>query len=159
MEQADAPRTEPFIALASDFATFESWPSVEVEPFDIAGGHRVGPTRVYLDGDLPPEGERFAVGTILIKTVEDGPPETWEVHAMAKRGGEYNIGGAVGWEYFDIVLTAEGEPLINWRGEGDPGDPGNYVNDAGEIIACNDCHLFATSRDHVFSLPVLRAAL
>jgi len=150
---------EPFIAFAADFEGFTSWPSVEVEPFTMDGGHRLGPTRVYLGGSLPREGEAFEVGAVVVKTVEDGSAEDWEVHGMVKRGGGYNAEGARGWEWFDLEFTSAGNLAIAWRGEGDAANPGGYVTTTGERIACNDCHVFAGARDHVFSLPELRAQL
>jgi hypothetical protein len=153
-----APR-DPFIALTSDFDGFEAWPSVAIaEPFSFDGGHRVGTSRVFMLGELPPEGSPFAVGTILLKTVEDGDPTSWELHAMVKRGGDYNREGSAGWEWLDLALTPEREPVITWRGEGTPFDPGTYRTSAGETIACNACHGYAVSRDHVFSRALLTGA-
>ena len=156
-DAADSPR-EPFIALASDFDAFETWPNVVLaEPFSFDGGHRVGASRVFLLGEVPPEGEPFAVGTILLKTVEDGAPTDWEIHGMVKRGGGYNAEGAVGWEWLDLSLTDEGAPVITWRGEGSAFDPGSYRGPSGETIPCNDCHGYALGRDHVFSRPLLES--
>jgi hypothetical protein len=150
------PLRDPFIALTSDFEGFLTWPSVEITPADIAGGHPVGPSHVYLLGETPLyDEEPFALGTIVVKTVENGTFETWEVHAMVKRGGDYNLDGAVGWEWFELSLDANGAPAIGWRGEGSAADPGGYVTTDGEIIPCNDCHIYAWRRDHVFSLPAL----
>ncbi len=150
---------DPFIALARDLDGFRSWPNIFLEePFTLDGGHRVGTSHVFVNGEVPPDGQPFALGTILVKTVEDGDPSTWEIHAMVKRGGGYNAAGAIDWEWLDVALTDAGEPIIAWRGEGSAADPGAYVTASGENIPCNSCHVYAMRRDYAFSRLLLRDA-
>ncbi len=79
---------------------------------------------------------------------------------MAKRGGDYNADGAVGWEWFDLDLARSGEPLVDWRGPEPPAGRGYECalgeDDAGAegVGDCNICHLSAASNDFVLS-PVL----
>jgi hypothetical protein len=149
-------RTEPFIALARDFEGFLAWPRWSIP--DIGGtlGHDPGEPRfVYVGGEMPPRGEPFAVGTLIVKTLEVGEPASWEVHAMTKRGGDYNAEGALGWEWFDLALTPELLPVIKWRGEGSAADTGGYVTVDGRVVSCNDCHAIIPATDYVFSRGAL----
>jgi hypothetical protein len=145
-----------FIALASDFEGFQGWPFVELGALDGTRGHDMGVSRVHLRGIVPAVDVQFAVGTMIVKVTEIGaaPPE-WEVHAMVKRGGGYNGDGAPGWEWFDLALTADGAPVIAWRGEGSASDPGSYGGldtDAGpDAQTCNGCHGAVVNDDYVFT--------
>ena len=151
-----------FIALAPDFADFATWPAITLGAMDGTRGHDAGISRIHLRGVVPAPSEPFATGTILVKVTETTPSVVdWEVHAMVKRGGDYNATGAVGWEWFDLALTADGEPVITWRGEGSASDPGSYgglETDAGPFAqTCNGCHGVVDYDDYVFDRAELGA--
>jgi hypothetical protein len=141
-----------FIAFQRDFAAFESWPSVSIgEPaFNHGTEARTG------FRNQMPSGGKYAVGTILVKTVESGTTFTdWELFAMAKRGRDFNAGGARDWEFFTLKLNADRVPIIVARGtnpvEGATGAHG-YV-DPSSMVTCNRCHGAPGSEqtDHVIS--------
>ena len=145
---------DPFIALQSDFADFESWRSWEVPDVGSNFGHRRGgPSHLYVNRAVPAFHEPMPVGTILIKTVEVGEdPTGWDIHGMVKRGGDFNPAGAVGWEYFELGFTEEREPVVLWRGEGDAQNPGGYGRLLdGTPVGCNECHGVASAGDHAFA--------
>lgn len=153
------PLPEPFLAMERDFADFRTWPRWEIPDIGMVSGHEPGePRYVYVRGVVPKAGRRFAVGTILVKSLERGPPERWELHAMVKRGGGYNAGGAEGWEWFDLAWRG-GRPVVTWRGLGTEEDHGGYGPNAddGTPIGCNGCHALVASTDHVFTAGHLRA--
>lgn len=140
---------ETFIALQSDFASFRSWEALPVATADT--GHSDGERIVYLNE--PPTAVPFPVGTILVKTI-DG----LDIHAMAKRGGDFNADGAAGWEWFELVLVDD-VPVIKWRGETAPegetyGQLPGQTGDTGDTINgdCNVCHGAAASNDYVMSV-------
>ena len=78
-----------------------TWP-LGVEP---------GPAFVYGRTHAPHGARRWPVGSILVKTVENGEPPDWTIHAMVKRGGRFNREGAIGWEYFELAFEDDGETL------------------------------------------------
>ncbi len=141
----------PFIAMQSDFESFRTWRRWELPDIGLEHGHaRGGPSHLYVNSEPTPWGQPLPVGTILLKTVER--PAEWELHAMVKRGGDFNAGGAVGWEYVDLRLTDSGSPAIVWRGEGNAADPGGYGRLLdGTPIGCNDCHAQMRAADYAFS--------
>lgn len=149
-----------FIALQSDFASFESWPKFFLGdgPLD---GHPTGGRHGFINKPAPKGSTTYPVGSILVKTVEFGTSKLeWEMFAMAKRGGEYNLGGAKDWEFFTLKFSTGGVPVIVTRGtnpadlESDGGAPGHgYADTAGTGITCNRCHgLAGTERqDHIIA--------
>lgn len=152
--RGEAEVREPFIVFQRDFAPFRSWDVYVLPDTGLRSGHgSLSPSYMYVTGtrDTPFDAP-LPVGTIIVRTRELGPPEEWTVHAMVKRGGGYNEEGAVGWEWFDLRLDAEGTPIIVWRGEGDASDPGTYGPDVdGSPLGCNDCHARLPSNDFVFT--------
>jgi hypothetical protein len=80
---------------------------------------------------------------------------------MAKRGGDYNAEGALGWEWFDLDLTESGGVAVDWRGPVPPEGRGYECalgeDDAGSegVGDCNTCHGAAEANDFVLS-PVLQ---
>jgi hypothetical protein len=70
---------------------------------------------------------------------------------MAKRGGNYNLFGASGWEWFELAPSDNGTPVIVWRGITPPDGEG-YGGAAGG--ACNNCHGSSPDNDHVLSDPL-----
>lgn len=147
---------DPFIALASDFDGFAAWSRTEIPDIGTMTGHAPGTPRViYVNAPIPPLGEPFAVGTILVKTLEAGAPSAWEVHAMVKRGGDF-APAAGGWEWFDLALDDAQVVAIGWRGEGSARDPGGYLASDGGVVPCAECHgVVGTSADYVFTRSAL----
>lgn len=139
---------EPFVAIESDFADFRDWPSFELPPSSLSMDHRSGARRLYFSAMPEDALAAFPIGTILVKTVEDGDPSTWEIHAMVKRGGGYNALGARGWEFFDLAYDPSGAVVVRWRGEGPP--PGTVGYPGEGDGQCNSCHGIVADRDYVF---------
>lgn len=146
---ADAPADDPgvFIPLTRDFAGFRAWPRVSLGTLS-AGGHPEGAAQhVYFNRPLRAGSRRFDDGTILVRTFEQGDPSMWSIHAMARRGGDYNARGDVGWEFFLLRLTADGDVVIVARGL----DPRTGREDAyslGDGVGCNSCHGTVDARDY-----------
>ena len=154
-----------FIALDSDFASFRSWPMVSLgsEPLP---GHPPGPRYGYLSHAAPKGATAYPVGTMIVKTIEplDMPATSWEVFAMAKRGGGFNPEGAKDWEFFRIKIEGD-TPHITSRGLTaiDPDDGGaGYFDQLGNafINMCNGCHgtKASAATDHVLS-PLLQPGM
>lgn len=141
---------ETFIALQRDFAAFESWPAYDIGQSQVAG-HPEGRHVVYLNRAPDGPSDTFPVGTMIVKTAESGPFTTWLVHAMVKRGGAYNLGGAPGWEWFELKLDEDRVPVLVWRGEAPPNGEryGCLSGDCSDAPDCNQCHAEAASNDYV----------
>ncbi|CAN5741750.1 hypothetical protein BH09MYX1_BH09MYX1_31890 [soil metagenome] len=140
-----------FIAFGEDFAAYRTWSSFEIT-VDAAPGndHLVGPRRVFYNQLPPPGSTAFPVGTILVKESGDGDLPTRHVFAMVKRGGGFNAiaGGALDWEWFELVNDTSGNVIMLWRGEGPPnGD----AYGSGTTGGCNACHGGAPKTNYVFS--------
>jgi hypothetical protein len=128
-----------FIAFSADFAGFHDWQSFDVTK-DAAPG-TIHPDAMLIEylNKAPPSGStEFPVGTIIVKEGTDGDPMTRQFFAMAKRGPNWNVDGATGWEWFELRNEANGGAGIVWRGVGPP---------AGEVYGgdpnagCNTCHV------------------
>lgn len=151
---------ESFVAMQTDFADFRAWPSQVVAEADT--GHISGQRVVYASALPEPGGAQFPTGTLLVKTID------WEggtdVHAMVRRGGAFNADGAVGWEWFELVLADDGSPVIKWRGA-EPPDGEQYqslpgTTDTVDTVTgdCNTCHAVASDNDFVHSLSLQEGA-
>ncbi|UJR79364.1 hypothetical protein [Sandaracinus amylolyticus] len=137
-----------FVARDEDFERFLEWPSFELPPGSLTMAHEDGATRRLYFTHVPESASApFPVGTILVKTAELGEPSTWEIHAMVKRGGDFNATGARGWEFFDLAIDASGGVVVVWRGESPPPGAGYPGSSDG---ACNSCHTLVPDRDYVF---------
>lgn len=148
---------ESFVAMQVDFSGYPSWDAVEI---DAAGagdsGHPEGERTVYVNELPPADAESFPVGTVIVKVIEGA-----DIHAMVKRGEGFNTEGAVGWEWFELVLATNGEPVIKWRGEEPPAGetygalPGAPV-DSGDTLTgdCNACHGARSDNDFVHAVPL-----
>jgi hypothetical protein len=154
-----------FIALDSDFATFESWPVVMLGSEPLVG-HPPGPRFGYLNHKAPKGAKQYPVGTLIVKAIEPpGAPDTsWEIFAMGKRGGNFNAEGALNWEFFRLKIL-DGKPHIVTRGltAADPDDGGaGYFDQLGNdfIGMCNGCHgtKASAATDHVLS-PLLQLGM
>jgi hypothetical protein len=142
---------ESFIAMQADFAGYLSWEAYPVSSADT--GHSEGERVVYLNQKPEAGAKTFPVGTILVKVIDGS-----DIHAMAKRGAGFNLDGAVGWEWFELLLS-EGEPVIKWRGASAPegesyGALPGTTEDSGDSITgdCNVCHGAAANNDYVQSV-------
>lgn len=165
---ADGPAPAPavFIALDRDIAGFRDWPSVVVGVDSDVEGHPETDRVAYVN-TIPAAGATvWPVGTVIVKSglvadVNDATGDAVvreELHAMVKRAPDFNVTGAVGWEWMELV-ELEGTPTIAWRGPNPPdGDaefygcrPGLPCEGFGD---CNACHAAASPFDHVMSEPL-----
>src|SRR5262245_43626420 len=95
-------QSRTFIALDNDFADFREWMVFMLDAKTHAAAK--GPVNVFLN-KLPPAGAtKFPTGTIVVKTVEAGEPSAWTIHAMVKRGGNFNANGALNWEFYELKI-------------------------------------------------------
>lgn len=160
LAKAEAPKVGPRVAFARDFAAFRAWRRYRLPEDALTDGHHSSPHRyLYVDRELPPDPAPLPLGTILVKTTEEGPPSEWDIHAMVKRGNGFNRHGCAGWEFFNLAIDPEGDVTIAWRGRGD--DPAAYVDAEGHQRSCNSCHVYGREVDHVFSrrlVPALRGS-
>jgi hypothetical protein len=138
-------QAEPsFIALTSDFRGFSAWPNIALGYHEGDALHLPGTRSLYLNRRPASGSRQFPTGTVLVKVVDS--PLGLQVFAMAKRGGEYNSGGAVGWEWFE--LSQVDEPVsINWRGTQAPASSAY----GGDSATCNSCHQAAVDNDWVMT--------
>lgn len=142
-----------FIALNSNFADYETWDKFDISNGFVGSSHLEGPRTVYIK-PLPAKGSTsFPVGTIIVKQTRNGEKAAWEVHAMVKRGNDFNAEGTTGWEWFDLRHNPDGIPLIRWRGEAAPVGETYQVDGGGTVVAgdCNGCHREAVENDFVKS--------
>jgi hypothetical protein len=145
-----------FVAYASDFANFHSWPSTPgvgppgapQPPSGADGGAHLGPLTTYINQKPAHGSTSFPVETIIVKEPDDPPLLTErQIFAMVKRGGGYNSSGASDWEWFELRNADPTSVTIVWRGVGPP---------SGEAYAssptfCNDCHGQARGNDFVWT--------
>lgn len=143
-----------FIAFARDFTDFRSFQRFEIDEPATPVGHPPGPSFVYINA-LPPDGARaFPVGTMVLKTIESGPPQEWAIHAMVKRGGGFGT-SLPGWELFELRFDDAERVVIQWRGEGPPSGMGYGLRtDAGEVVelVCSDCHAASWQNDSILNV-------
>src|SRR5581483_5756799 len=108
-----------FIAEDSDFASFREWTSFQLPSTNPVSDlvYPAGARVAYLDQRPPRGATRYPNGTIIVKAIELGAgPSDWEIFARAKRGGDFNAAGAVGWEFFLLRIGADGRAHITSRG-------------------------------------------
>jgi hypothetical protein len=133
------PTCDTYIALNSAFAGYRNWPSRYVGNAPLAG-HPAGDRTVFINHLPPPGSATYPVGTVIVKEIADhslpGTPYV-ELFAMVKRGCDYNMEGARGWEYFHLTLDTYGNPVIRARGI-DPSSGDIYETMGG--TGCNSCH-------------------
>jgi hypothetical protein len=137
-----------FIAQPADFGGFGDWMSHTIVGAPPEGSpHTTGMRTVYLN-HAPAHGAKlFAVGTIIVKTVHSSPGDMTldQTFAMAKRGGNYDAGGAAGWEWFELDTTVD-PPDIIWRGVA---PPAGIVYSTVSAVDCSGCHAAARANDYV----------
>ena len=139
-----------FLAFASAFEGFRTWPSTPLDGAPIAESpHTSGPRVVYVNRAPAAGSTAFPVGTVIVKEFAGTAADPAKIFAMVKRGGGFNSAGAAGWEWFELQTpsAAPGSPVaIVWRGVGPPlgeiygGDPNG---------GCNGCHAGARANDFV----------
>ena len=141
----------PFVAFESDFQDFHSWESFAIT-MDIAPGndHLNGPRHLFLNKRPPAGSHEFPVGTIMVKESDGDDPTARHIFAMVKRGADFNVGGALNWEWFELANASSGAVVIKWRGFG-PSNGDAYGGDA--TGGCNACHKTAAASDYVFTGP------
>jgi hypothetical protein len=146
-------QSRTFIPVDRDFADFRDWMMFMLDAKTHAAAK--GPVNVFLN-KLPPAGAtKFPIGTIVVKTVEAGDPSAWTIHAMAKRGGNFNANGALNWEFYELKIDKDDVPLIVWGGA-KPADGHKYKDLTGDNKTeqdCNDCH--QSSKNDAVLTPAL----
>lgn len=141
------PDAGEYIAFGNDFDGFCSWNKFRIsDAAEAVGVHNAGPRTVFINHLPPPGSTTFPIGTIIVKTVEIGPLDQWQVFAMVKRGGSYNLLGALDWEWFGLAVLPDCTTTVEWRGIGPPADAG-YGGAANS--SCNFCHKNAIGNDFV----------
>ncbi|HEY2902953.1 MAG TPA: hypothetical protein VGL59_20390 [Polyangia bacterium] len=136
-----------FIAFARDFADFRTWPSSQFDGAVDGNVHIAGTRTVYINKKPAAGSTAFDVGTLIVKTVD-----STEIFARAKRGGNYNVDGAIGWEWFEMKDTDAGLAIV-WRGITPPAGSCPYGSLVGGV--CNDCHKAGAANDFVLT-PALQ---
>src|SRR6478609_8653690 len=77
-----------YVPLPGDFIAFRDWTRIFLGDGPLEG-HPAGPRYAYVK--VKPGPTEYPVGAIIVKTVETGTTsDTWDLFAMAKRGGNYN---------------------------------------------------------------------
>jgi hypothetical protein len=113
------------VPTAGDFADFLSWSRTPVPSSDVF------PHAVYANA-LAEGGEPYALGAAFVSAEESGPHQTWFLHGMAFRGGDFNRGFATGWEFFGLYMDETSRARIIWRGDHPPLGAGYVEPDSGE---------------------------
>jgi hypothetical protein len=149
--------TDVFTPLLPDFIPFRSWSRVQVGDALIAGGHAAGPRFCYVN--QPASNGSYPIGTIIVKTVETGDPNTWTIHARAKQGGGVNPQGALDWYWYELLIFTSGDMAILWSGTAPPvahgyeALPGVGATSSTET-ACNTCHTGPRDSDSILAAPL-----
>jgi hypothetical protein len=143
-----------FVAMARDFAPFRAWRAVALGDQPNTADPP-GPRTAFVR--LPPDAgaHDYPVGAMIVKAIENTPsPTNWDLFAMAKRGGDFDPSGAVGWEFF--LLKLDGDDTIQVVARGTvltpPVDAGMAYGSVGAIF-CSGCHGApgTAATDHVLS--------
>ncbi len=152
LPEEGGPAPDVFIALQRDFAPLEQWPAYELGQSPLEG-HPQGRRIMYVNHEPPPGAAAFPVGTTIAKIVQAGAPTEWLIHAMVKRGGEYNLRGARDWEWFELKLSEDRTPIIVWRGQEPPNGEryGCLTGNCENAPDCNQCHGAAEPNDFVMA--------
>jgi hypothetical protein len=145
---------ETFVAFQPDFAAFRQWPGVHDDGPTDDGTYPpqvLGPRTQYLN-HAPPSGSKvFPLGTIIVEARENAQAL---ILAAAKRGGEYNSGGAEDWEWFELAEDPDTKAVsITWRGLGAPSGDTYGGIPAGD---CNTCHVGCGYYDDYVCSPELQ---
>jgi len=151
-----------FIALEHNFQAYPTWERFHLEGNGSGTPHFGGTRDIYLNSRPAKGATKFPVGTIIVKHTDgvgdpdNGGPRTF---AMVKRGGDYNMNGALNWEWFELVQSDPTDPTspwqIAWRGLG-PSAGGAYGMTDG---SCNGCHAQGSANDYVQADVMLLSTL
>ena len=146
----DSGTPDTFLAFNTTFEPFRTWPMFHSDLVDdgtLQPGV-AGPRDQYINELPPPGSTEFPVGTVIVEVRTD----TGKIFSSVKRGGDFNAGGAVNWEYFEL----EESPVhYLWRGLGPPlGD--TY---GGDPNGCNNCHVKCAGNDFICSPKLLLSEL
>jgi len=134
---------DEFIAFADDFNNYTGWQMFHLYNQPQEGNvHTAGDRFIYLNRTPPKDSTTFPVGTVIVKQL----PNAGQVFAMVKRGGDFNEGGALNWEWFQLQDLTPSTVMVLWRGVGPPLSNESYGADP---TACNMCHAGAVSNDYV----------
>jgi hypothetical protein len=144
-----------FVAFPATFQPFRTWTSFHSDgpPDDGTFPPPVlGPRTQYIN-QLPPHGATgFPVGTVIVEARESGQKL---ILAGVKRGGGYNRGGALDWEWFGLAEDpASGAVSISWRGTFPPAGGYGGIPTAG----CNECHMACGANNDYVCSPKLQLA-
>jgi hypothetical protein len=138
------------VANASNFTDYRRWQKISLPPAtpDIEGVH-TGPRSVYVNRLPAKGGTEFPVGTVIVKEMENNADiRQRKVFAMVKRGGDFNVGAALNWEWFEVTPLPNGQAIVVWRGVNPPeGESYSRSKEGG----CNGCHMSAKGNDYVMS--------
>ena len=148
-----ADSNETFVAFPASFQPFRTWTQFHSDgPADDGTfpAAVLGPRTQYIN-KVPPHGSKlFPVGTIIVEVRDSGA-----ILAGVKRGGTYNLGGALDWEWFGLAEDpTTGAVSVNWRGITPPA--GGYGGIPTE--GCNDCHSACGGKNDYVCSPVLQLA-
>jgi hypothetical protein len=131
------------IPTAADFADFTSWQRTPLETTDRF------PHAIYANGAAQ-AGAPYALGAAFVNAEESGPHQTWFLHGMAFRGGDFNRGHATGWEFFGLYMDEESAVHVIWHGDHPPLGAGYVEPDSGMVSDvgpmgflpgdCRGCH-------------------
>ncbi len=130
------------VPTLDDFAGFQTWTRTPIVTTDVY------PHAIY-SSPLADRGAPWALGAAFVRAEESGPPSAWLLHGMARRGGDFNVGLATGWEFFGLFVDEHGATQLIWRGEHPPLGAGYVQPDTGVPDAgpsglpdgdCNACH-------------------
>ncbi len=151
--QAEEGSNDSFVAMQQDWATFRSWTSRELPKGALEHGQEGG--RIYYSHELPVWVEHWPTGSLILKETLSADGYV-EIHAMARRNGGFNPEGQ-GWEWFGLLPSLTGEPIIEWRGpappEGAYASIGSEQDTASIPEDCNSCHQNAHDLVHLWPLP------
>jgi hypothetical protein len=143
-----------FVAQASDFSGFHSWPSTPgvgppgaPNPSEATdGGIHFGPMTTYINQKPPHGSTSFPVGTIIVKEQNDPAFTDRQIFAMVKRGGGFNLAGAANWEFYELKNVDANDVEVLWSVVPLSSDP--YASNPN---VCNDCHVMAKANDFVWT--------
>ena len=144
----DGGRPDIFIAFASSFQPFRTWPSFHSDgpaPGTVPD-NVLGERTQYVSQIPPPDATAFAVGTMIVEVRANGT-----IFASSKRGANFNFAGARNWEWWELAEASDGTVTQVWRGYGPP-NGGEY---GGSMSGCNDCHVACADNDYVCSPKLL----
>jgi hypothetical protein len=152
---ATADSNATFVAFPSTFQSFRTWTSFHDDgPADDGTFPPavLGPRTQYIN-QVPPHGAKeFPVGTVIVEARESGQ---MLILGGVKRGGSYNSGGAVDWEWFGLAEDPMTHAVsISWRGLQPPIGGYGGIPTAG----CNECHQSCGADNDYVCSPELQLA-